>query len=160
MTPPSRDARLATMRCCAALVVGLGLLAPGCGGPVNKATGTPEVKPAVLTLANWEGAEEDVGDWTRAVGRLSHGSVRIAARGEWRRDEPRSERATLDDVRAGRVDLAHIPARAWDTLGVPTFRAMQAPMLVDSLAWEERILRSDAGARMLASLRTAGVEPI
>ena len=135
-------------------------LLAGCGSSTNKATGARAAKPVVLTLATNNSADDDIGAWTRAVERLSHGSIRIALRNKWRADETFSERGTLADVRAGRVDAARIAARAWDTLGVKSFQALQAPLLVDSLALEERVLTGSLGAEMLAGVRTAGVEPV
>ena len=143
------------------IVFGLsGLLVSGCGSATNKATGARSAEPLVLTLANPNAGDADVGEWMEAVERLSHGSVRIELRAGWRVDEVQAERGTLSDVRAGRVDLAKIPARAWDTLGVNSFRALQAPLLVDSLELERRVVTGPVGARMLAGVRAAGVEPV
>src|SRR5215208_5012116 len=121
-------------------------LLAGCGSSTNKATGARAAKPVVLTLATNNSADDDIGAWTRAVERLAHGSIRIALRNKWRVDETFSERGTLADVRAGRVDAARIAARAWDTLGVKSFQALQAPLLVDSLALEERVLTGSFGS--------------
>lgn len=138
----------------------LGSLLAGCGSATNKATGGREVRPVVLALANPNAGDADVGEWMRAVERLSHGTVRIKLRAGWRADEVQAERGTLADVRAGRVDVAKIPARAWDTLGVKSFQALQAPLLVYSLELERRVLSGPLGAEMLAGVRAAGVEPI
>jgi TRAP-type C4-dicarboxylate transport system substrate-binding protein len=137
-----------------------GALLSGCGASTNKATGARVAKPVVLTLANPNAVDADVGEWMQAVERLSHGTVRIELRSDWRSDEVQAERGTLRDVRAGRVDLAKIPARAWDTLGVKSLQALQAPLLVDSLELEQRVLTSALGAEMLAGVRAAGVEPV
>lgn len=132
----------------------------GCGSSTNKATGARPVKPVVLTLANGMWADAGVGEWVQAVERLSRGAVRIEVRGGWRRGEVQADRGMLGDVRAGRVDLGHIPTRAWDTLGVDSFQPLEAPLLVDSLALEERVLTGQPGASMLAGVRAAGVEPV
>jgi TRAP-type C4-dicarboxylate transport system substrate-binding protein len=132
----------------------------GCGSATNKATGARAGRPVVLTLANPNAGDADVGDWMRAVERLSHGTVRIELRAGWRADEVQAERGTLEDVRAGKVDIAKIPARAWDRLGVRSFQALQAPLLVDSLELERRVVSGAVGADMLAGVRRAGVEPV
>ncbi|HEY7454846.1 MAG TPA: hypothetical protein VH683_09790 [Thermoleophilaceae bacterium] len=137
-----------------------GALLSGCSSSSNKATGDREVEPIVLTLANWQRGEADVGEWRRAVERLSNGAIRIDVRGSWRLGEVETDSGTLEDVRAGRVDIGHIAARAWDTLGVDSLRALEAPLLVDSLELEERILTGDLGAEMLDGVRDAGVEPL
>jgi TRAP-type C4-dicarboxylate transport system substrate-binding protein len=137
-----------------------GALLAGCDSSTNKATGAREVEPVVLTLANWQRGDSDVGEWTQAVERLSDGAMRIEIRGGWRRGEVETDRGTLQDVRAGRVDIGHIAARAWDTLGVESFQALEAPLLVDSLELERRILTSELGGAMLDDIRSAGVEPL
>jgi TRAP-type C4-dicarboxylate transport system substrate-binding protein len=145
------------------LLAPLALLAAfvsGCDSSTNKATGARAVEPVTLTLANPNRGDADVGAWMRAVERLSHGSVRIDLRDNWRSDEVQAERGTLADLRAGKVDIAKIPARAWDTLGVKSFQALQAPLLVDSLQLERRVVTGPLGAEMLAGVRAAGVEPI
>jgi TRAP-type C4-dicarboxylate transport system substrate-binding protein len=143
----------------AILAASLALLA-GCDSSTNKATGGLDVDPLVLTLANWQRGDSDVGEWSRAVARLSDGAMRIEIRGRWRRGEVETDRGTLEDVRAGRVDIGHIAARAWDTLGVDALRALDAPLLVDSLELERRVLASDLGAEMLDAIRAADVEPL
>jgi TRAP-type C4-dicarboxylate transport system substrate-binding protein len=141
------------------IVVPSALLA-GCDSSTNKATGDRETKPVVLTLANPNAGDSDVGVWMEAVERLSDGSMRIELRSDWRIDEVQAERGTLTDLRAGEVDIAKIPARAWDTLGVTSFEALQAPLLVDSLELERRVLTGALGAEMLDGVRDAGVEPL
>jgi TRAP-type transport system periplasmic protein len=84
----------------------------------------------------------------------------IEVRGSWRSGQVETDRGTLRDVRSGRVDLGHIAARAWDTLGVDGFRALDAPLLVDSLALEEQVVTGPLGSAMLADAETAGVEPV
>jgi TRAP-type C4-dicarboxylate transport system substrate-binding protein len=133
----------------------------GCGSSANKVTGgAPASKAVVLTLANPHSGDFEIGEWTRAVERLSGGSIKIEVIGDWRFGEVEAERGTLDDVRAGRVDLARIPTRAWDTFGVNSFQALEAPLLVDSLALQRRVVTGPLGAAMLEGVRTAGVEPV
>jgi len=56
---------------------------------------------------------------------------------------------------AGTVDLAWAGSRVFDTMGVPGFRALSAPMLIDSYPLENAVLRSAMPGQMLAGL--AGV---
>ena len=138
----------------------LSALLAGCGASTNKATGAREVKPVVLSLANPQPGDLDIGEWLQAVERLSRGAVRVEVRGDWRRGEVQSDRGTVSDLRAGRVDLAKINARAWDTVGVDSFQALDAPLLIDSFGLQERVLTGPLGASMLAGVRAAGVEPV
>jgi TRAP-type C4-dicarboxylate transport system substrate-binding protein len=146
-----------------ASLMALGLVVGACGSSASKVTGgTPAAKPetVVLTLANPHSSDAEIGEWMRAVERLSGGSIRIEARGNWRSGEVEAERGTLRDVRAGRVDLARIPTRAWDTFGVDSFQALEAPLLVDSLALQAKVLTGPVGAAMLDGVRAAGVVPV
>jgi TRAP-type C4-dicarboxylate transport system substrate-binding protein len=144
------------------LVLLLGLVAlAGCGSSASKVTGgAPAAKAVVLTLANPHTGDMEIGEWTRAVERLSGGAIRIEVTGDWRVGEVEAERGTLEDVRAGKVDLARIPTRAWDTFGVDSFQALEAPLLVDSLALQQRVLTGPLGAAMLDGVRAVGVEPV
>jgi TRAP-type transport system periplasmic protein len=137
-----------------------GALLGGCDSSSNKATGARTVEPVVLTLANWERRDATVGEWVEAVERLSNGAMRIETHGSWRHGEIETDGGTLRDVRANRVDIGHIAVRAWDTLGVDAFRALEAPLLVDSLELENRVLTGDVGTKMLDGVRVAGVEPL
>jgi TRAP-type C4-dicarboxylate transport system substrate-binding protein len=142
----------------AAIAALLALTASGClgGGGGDRAGGAKDPETVVLTLA---GHEEDpaVGKWIAAVERLSHGSLRIEMRDGWRADEVDYEKGTIADVRAGKVDLASIPARAYDALGVTSFQALLAPFLVDSYALERRVLAGGLPDRMLSGLDPLGV---
>jgi TRAP-type C4-dicarboxylate transport system substrate-binding protein len=131
--------------------------AVGCAGLTHdRAGGERRAKPVVLTLASHD-AGADAREWIAAVQRMSGGSVRIAQRPDWRDPEVDYERHTIDDVRAGKVDLALIPARAYDTLGVNSFQALLAPLLVDSYPVERRVLTSHVPDPMLAGVAKLGV---
>lgn len=133
----------------------------GCGSSASKVTGgTPAAKAVVLTLANPHGGDSEISEYTRAVERLSGGAIKIEVKGDWRLGEVEAERGTVGDVRAGRADMARIPTRAWDTFGVNSLQPLEAPLLVDSLALQQRIVASPVGAAMLAGVRAAGVEPV
>jgi TRAP-type C4-dicarboxylate transport system substrate-binding protein len=138
----------------------LGALLSGCSSSTNKATGARDVEPVTLTLANPYPGDAQIGEWVHAVERRSRGAVQIEVRGDWRTGELDADRAMLRDVRSGRVDVAHIPAYAWDTLGVRSFQALVAPLLVDSLELQERVVTGELGATMLEGVRAAGVEPV
>jgi TRAP-type transport system periplasmic protein len=126
-------------------------LATSCGSSEKlDKTGKPvRDKPVVLTLADHENGTLDVQNWIDEVERRSGGSIRVEFHGNWRAKDPDYDRRTIADVRAGRIDVAKVAARAWDEVGVASFRALVAPMLIDSYALEQRVLTSDLPARML-----------
>jgi TRAP-type C4-dicarboxylate transport system substrate-binding protein len=139
------------MKACGLPLATAAALTAGCGGSAKlDKTGTPvHDKPLVLTLADHETGMLDVQTWIQEVQRRAGGTIRIEVRQGWRAKDPDYDRGTIADVRAGRIDIAKIAARSWDEVGVQSFRALVAPMLVDSYALEQRVLTSDLPAQML-----------
>ena len=78
----------------------------------------------------WKAAGQDVEDWDQQVARL---------------------------VVDGDLDLALVPARAWDTEGVTSLRAMQAPHLLTSPAAVATVVTSDLAPQLMAGLDRIGV---
>jgi TRAP-type C4-dicarboxylate transport system substrate-binding protein len=138
----------------AAAVAVVGAACGGSGG--DKAGGAADGEAVVLTLAFRDptyAAEE----YAAAVERLSEGTIRIELRSGWRDGETDYERTTLEDVRRGKVDLADVGVRVWDTLGVTSLRVLVAPFLIDSLALERQVLETPLPSRMLTGVDDAGV---
>ena len=95
--------------------------------------------------------------FVRRVGELSHGEVRIQVRDGWGNYQPDFEQQIVRDVRADKADLAWVGTRVFDTLGVKSFQALTAPMLIDSYPLERAVIASDMPTQMLQSLRPLGV---
>jgi TRAP-type C4-dicarboxylate transport system substrate-binding protein len=53
---------------------------------------------------------------------------------------------------SGELDMALVPARAWDTEGVTSLRALHAPFLVTSEELVEQVVTSELAGEMLAGL--------
>ncbi len=70
--------------------------------------------------------------------------------------EPLYEAGTLQDVKAGKVDMAWVGARAFDTVGVKSFQALLAPLLVDSYALEAKVFEKGIPERDARGGRGAG----
>ena len=138
----------------------IAFLAAGCLGGGGKAGGRPQKRAVVLTLANHEEGDRDVGEFAKAVERLSGGSIVIAVRGRWRDEEIDYDRGTVADVRAGKIALAKIAVRSFDTLGVRDFQPLMAPLLVDSFGLEKKVLASGLATRMLKGVRGLGMEGV
>ncbi len=133
--------------------------ATACTGSGDKAGGgSGDHQPLVLTLES-----EDVGELTpvpefaAAVSRLSGGSLRIRLVSAGRSTEVDYERGVVEDVRRGKAQLGIVGVRVWDTVGVPSFRALLAPLLVDSFELQMRVLASRLPHRMLDGVAKAGV---
>jgi TRAP-type C4-dicarboxylate transport system substrate-binding protein len=134
------------------------LMAIGCaGGHHDKGGGKTSARdPVVLTLGNPDPAGRDAMDFTAAVGRLSDGALRVDDR--FRAPTTADyDRAVLRDVRAGRVDLGKLGVRSLDTLGVGGLRALVAPLLIDGLDVERRVLQSPVPGRLLPALGRLGL---
>ena len=136
----------------------LGASAVGChGSSANRAGGGAKNGPLILTLANGNPGDTDVGEWVQAVERLSHGSIRIDIRGIWRQGQRDAEAAIIRDVQLGRADAGVAPARAWDAVGVRSFDPLLAPFLVSSYELERRVASGAVGAKMLRGVSQIGV---
>ena len=90
--------------------------------------------------------------YAAAVARIAKAPTRVKPRTGWRSQEPDPEARTIADVRSGRLDFALVSARALDTLGVDAFAPMLAPLAVDSLEAERRVLESELAERALAAV--------
>jgi TRAP-type C4-dicarboxylate transport system substrate-binding protein len=138
------------------------LVVAGCSeSRIDKAGGSRPGRPLVLTLAAHSGDEPYAEPFATAVERRSGGTVRIEIVGNWRSTGTKSEidyeRGIVSDVRSGKAPLGIVGARVWDTLGLPSFQALVAPFLIDSLRLERRALASPLAAQALASVRQKGV---
>ena len=138
-----------------AVAASLVLAATACSSSGDKAGGQhTAAKSVILTLEEHDPSYSGAG-FAAAVAERSDGSIRIVVRHE---EGPVDfERAIVDDVRLGKVDVGVVAARSWDTLGVTAFSGLLAPFLVDSLELERRVLESPLAARMLADVDRADV---
>jgi len=133
----------------------------GCTGPgLDKAGGTQARQPVVLTLANFIGESVELDGFAGEVRRLSAGTMRIDIRSRWRPGQVDSENGLIGDVSAGKADLGVAGSRAWDSAGVSSFRALSAPLLINSYALQDRVLRSPVTGQMLRGLRPLGLAGI
>jgi len=149
--------RLATV----ALAVIAAAVAGGCSGDgagSDKAGGAGE--PVVLRMANTASNLEYFPAFTDFAGRVkerSGGNVRIEVVNEWGGFAADAEQQVVRAVATGRVDLGHAGTRIFDTMGVTSFQALQAPMLIDSYALERAVIEGDIPREMLHGLDRVGV---
>jgi TRAP-type C4-dicarboxylate transport system substrate-binding protein len=138
-----------------ALLLVAGLLA-GCGSGAADKTGGSST-PVVLRLADSNNSDQpDTGTleyFAAQVAKRSGGSLRVRitylAAGS---ATPYVEERTITAVRAGHFDLGWIGARAWDEVGVKSFRALQAPFLITSKRLLDRVVTSPLAGEMLDAL--------
>ena len=78
----------------------------------------------------WKAAGHDIADWDQAVARM---------------------------VVSGEIEMGLIPARAWDTEGVDSFRALHAPFLIASDSLLADVVSDPFADEMLAGLGEIGL---
>jgi TRAP-type C4-dicarboxylate transport system substrate-binding protein len=138
------------------------LLAACSGG--DKAGG--DAAPVTLRMVTVEdkGAPyaDGVTEFARQVEDLSAGSVRVdivwnGAVEYFGAFGPGADQKVAGLVQNGELDLALIPARAWDELGVTSLQALQAPFLVSSEDLVEQVVESELAGELLSGLDEVGV---
>jgi TRAP-type C4-dicarboxylate transport system substrate-binding protein len=129
----------------------------GCGSGVDKAGGTHTPQPVVLTLVHHEFDPDPIQYWIDEVQRRSGGSLRIQMTSRYPPQEYAYDKATIADVQAGKVQLANVSTRVFDTVGVTSFQALLAPFLIDNHPLERRVLESDLVGEMLAGTSKLGL---
>ena len=105
---------------------------------------------------------DGVAEFARQVEDLSAGSVRVdivwdGAVEYFGAFGPGADQKVAGLVQNEELDLALIPARAWDELGVTSLQALQAPFLVSSEDLVEQVVQSELAGELLAGLDQAGV---
>jgi TRAP-type transport system periplasmic protein len=133
-------------------------LAACSGSSSDKAGGDEQRPPVVLTLASFtDDIQPPLRVFADEVARRSDGTLRIEFEPAWRPGDPNAERGTIEDVKAGKADMAWVGARVFDTLDVTSFQALLAPLLVDSYDLEGRVLESGIPEGMLEGVEELGV---
>lgn len=143
-----------------AAVVAIGAVA--CSVPTETTRVGGDAAPVVLRLGtpdtNNQWAAPVIDEFAANVEKMSEGTLSIEP--VWTAgglNVAEFDQEVARRVMSGDLDMGMIPARAWDTEGVTTLRALQAPFLVDSDELAEAIADGDVGASMLAGLSDVGV---
>ena len=135
----------------AAMLAASALALTACSGSSSdKAGGADAVEPRVLTLASPIGdAPAPLLSWAEEVNRLSDGTLAVEFKEYWRGGEQLFEAGTLEDVKAGKVDMGWVGSRVFDTVGITSFQALVAPLLIDSHDLQGRVFEEKIPERML-----------
>lgn len=127
----------------------------------DKAGGGPRGRPTVLRMASTPSSLPDdapaVAAFVRRVAELSHGSVRIEVSNLWGSYASDAETQVVRAVSSGTVAMGWAGSRVFDSLGVSAFRALTAPLLIDSYPLENAVVTSAIPGQMLAGLKRLGV---
>lgn len=103
-------------------------------------------------------AADQIQEFGRQVEALSDGQITVEP--VWKADgqgQQDWDQRVARMVVSGELDMGLIPSRAWDTEGVTTLRALNAPFLVNSEALLARVVSADIATDMLAGLDTVGI---
>lgn len=147
-----------------ALVLGVAtVLVAGtaCGGADrSKAGGDP--RPVTLRIGTDDEpgrpAAEVISDFARRVHALSGGQLVVEP--VWKavgQDVEDWDQAVARLLVGGELDLALVPARAWDTEGVASLRALQAPHLLTTSEAVGQVVTSDLAPELMSGLEAVGV---
>lgn len=153
-----------TLLALAAIVSILGTSCMG-GGAAAGDTGTPaptagSEEPVVLRLANTYGGLDQlpaVVYFVHRVEELSGGGIVILVVNGYGNFAEDVEERVVRDVAAGDMDLAWVGSRIFDTMGVTSFQALTAPMLVDSYGLQDAVIENGITGEMMDTLDEVGV---
>lgn len=143
----------------AAATVLLLVLVAGCSGSTDKAGGKKEQHPRLIHVLNTRGSDE-VQPFADKVAKLSGGKLELVLDNGVERGTPSSEAHAIRAIEAGKADLTVVGARAFHALGVDNFDALIAPLEIDSMALQQKVLASDVRRQMLSGLEPLGLEGI
>jgi TRAP-type C4-dicarboxylate transport system substrate-binding protein len=141
-----------------AVVAVVALAVTGCGGgTAHKTRGTPiTLRLATPDRQGLPGAKA-IAHFRDEVAERSHGAIRITPVYEAAGTASRFDQVVANFVRTGRVEMALIPARAWDQYHITSLRALQAPFLIRDRAVLEEVVTGGLATPLLKGLGAAGV---
>jgi len=147
------------------VVLGVAILAAACAtsSAAPKSAADP---PVTLSVGTVDSAGQPMANqlayFADQVGKASNGSVTIKvlldAFDVQAHNDPLA--TLLDHVKSGDLDMILIGSPAWDTHGVTSLQAIEAPSLIDSDTLMDAVASSDLVKPMLAGLDSAGMKGI
>jgi TRAP-type C4-dicarboxylate transport system substrate-binding protein len=151
-----RDLRV---RPAVALAVIGALALAGCGGAgTGKAGGAPAAAPTgtiTLTFASGDLLPVDA-MFADLVNRDSGGHLKLRTVPQ-DYNSPGVDQTVAADLKNGKLDVADVGSRAWESLGISAFRAYQDPFLIASRDLLDAAVTGTVAAGLLATLKPAGI---
>lgn len=150
----------------AAVLVGCGVDAPSVGGsPPDTGDKTGgRTGPITITVVDSQPAGKPsnlpLAEFASEVASRSGGSMIVTVVADELGDAipPSSDAEVIDGVKNGAFEMAVVPARAWSDAGITSFRALQAPFLIETDAHAAAIVSDDGiAAQLFRGLAGAGV---
>ena len=148
----------------AAIVATCAIGLTGCGGSQSAgAKSGGQAATVTIRLGTVEGQDapyaDEVEHFAKSVETMTDGSLHVDI--VWTATGPhtaQSEKDLANMVSKGDIDLAIVPTRVWDQLGVTTLQALQTPFLIDNLGLVNKVVSSDMADEMMAGLGAVGVD--
>jgi TRAP-type C4-dicarboxylate transport system substrate-binding protein len=140
------------------LVALAAVLAAGCAAAgTSKSGGAPEAVHGTVTLTFASGdllpVDSTFMDW---VAQDSAGHLKLRLVTENGR-LTNIDQTLAGELASGKLDVADIGSRAWETVGAEAFRAYQAPFLIGSRELLDQAVTGRVESELLASLKQVGV---
>jgi TRAP-type C4-dicarboxylate transport system substrate-binding protein len=132
----------------------------GCSSDEDDAT-ADSGKPVTLRIGTDDEpgrpAADQIQELARRVSKLSGGEIRIKPVWHAAGDGPDWDQRVARMVTSGELDMGLIPSRTWDTEGVESLRALNAPFLVTSDALLAEVISGDLAGDLMSGLPEAKV---
>ena len=144
--------------------VGFALAMAGCsaapGTPGDKAGGSTSTVTLVMGVTDPQGrpTTPTIEFFANQIAEASAGSIRLDISWDAGGETTDPEQAIARRVKSGALDLGWIGSRAWDTEGVTSLQALQAPFLITNNQLLSAVVTSPMAGEMLAGLKAAEVE--
>jgi TRAP-type C4-dicarboxylate transport system substrate-binding protein len=123
--------------------------AGGTSGPVTLRIGTDDFRG--------KPASDQIEEFARRVEELSDGDIRIKPVWHAAGDVTDWDQRVARMVTSGELDMGLIPSRSWDTEGVSSLRALNAPFLITSDELVAEVVSGELATELLSGLDEAGV---
>ena len=147
------------VRCWAALAVTAALMVAGCTSQgAGKAGGAPAAAPNGTITLTFASADPRPVDTTFAtlVDQDSGGHLRLRTV-FYNARSVGVDQTIAADMQKGKLDVADVGSRAWESLGISAFRAYQDPFLITSRELLDAAVTGPVAAGLLATLKPAGI---
>ena len=134
----------------------------GCGAGTTATKAGGAHRPMTLRMGSndrpGEPGADEIEQFARRVDERSNGRIHVEP--VWRSTGeavPDADQHVARRVVSGDLDMGLIPSRAWDTEGVTSLRALNAPFLIQTEELLDKVVTGDLAGRMMAGLGPAGV---
>lgn len=149
--------RMTRKRCRAWLSINVGwvlVVLAACGGsPATPVAAQPDPVRLSFASADFTGSDSV---FMRELVRLSGGRVQVTLE-QYDDNQPEVDVQIARDLLDGRLDLADVGARAWESVGEPSLRAYQYPFLITTREQLVEATGPEVSGPLLSTLAPGGV---